>query len=455
MRRSNLLRSTPFRLALGFALLFVCAFLVSGLVTYKLIEKELDRNYGQRTEELFHVISRTYDESDLQDLIDATRVHIAATRRTRDIFILRSADGRLLAGNGPPISLPDGWSTRTGTQLGLRNGYTYRLFAGSVGDNRLIVGTNDEETADLRRIVIAGFGWALLVVLALATGGGLLIALRAQRRLDAVGDTMGKVAHGDLTARVPLLGRGDDLDRLSSDINEALERLALAVESIRQVSTDVAHDLKTPLNRLRIVLEETQSDMEAGRTAKFGLQEALQEVDQINQTCEAILRIAQIETGSRKSRFGRVDLNRLLEDLADVYGEVAKDAGHILMRDFKLDRRNWIWGDRELLTQMYANLIENAIRHCAAGATIRLNVERHGNRIVSAVEDDGPGIPIEEREKVFQRLYRLEKSRTSPGTGLGLSLVKAVADLHGTDVKLSSANPGLKVRIAFAAHPDP
>lgn len=451
MRRISLLRSTPFRLALAFGLLFVCAFLLSGLVTYKLIERELDKRYDARTQELFHVISQTYDQSDVQDLIDATRVHIAATTDRRDIFLLQSADGGLLAGNVPVVPVPNGWSKRPASDFGISGGYAYRLFAGNVGANRLIVGTNDEETGDLRRIVIVSFGWAMLVVLALATGGGILIASRAQRRLDAVRDTMDRVSHGDLAARVPLLGKGDDLDRLSFDINEALDRLAVAVEGIRQVSTDIAHDLKTPLNRLRIILEEAQLRLEQGRTREVDLQAALDEVAQINQTCEAILRIAQIESGARKSRFSSVDVGKVFDDLAAVYVGVAEDAGHTLVRVSDGGPRNTVHGDAELLTQMYANLIENAIRHCPPGTVIRLGIANHHGEVVTIVEDDGPGIPADEHERVFQRLYRLEKSRTSPGTGLGLSLVKAIADLHDCHIQLSDARPGLRIRIFFNA----
>lgn len=449
MRRISLFRSTPFRLALAFALLFVCAFLVAGLVTYKLIERELDRRYDARTQELSHVISQTYDQSDVQDLIDTIRVHIAATANRRDIFLLQSADGSILAGNVPAVPVPEGWSKRPASDFGIGSGYTYRLFASKVGASRLIVGTNDEETADLRRIVIGSFGWAMVVVLALATGGGALIASRAQRRLDAVRDTMGRVSHGDLAARVPLLGKGDDLDRLSSDINEALDRLAVAVEGIRQVSTDIAHDLKTPLNRLRIALEEAQLKLRHGRAGEADIELALDEVAQINQTCEAILRIAQIEAGARKARFSSIDLGQIFDDLAAVYTSVAEDSGDVLLREFDRDPRNIVHGDAELLTQMYANLIENAIRHCPAGTVIRLRIEHHHAQTVTIIEDDGPGVPADEYDKVFQRLYRLEKSRTSPGTGLGLSLVKAIAELHGCQIDLSDARPGLRIRITF------
>jgi signal transduction histidine kinase len=451
MRHHSLLRSTPFRLALAFAVLFICAFLLAGLVTIDLIKRELDARYDNRTQELFHVISQSYADSDIQDVIDATRVHIAATAHKRDIFMLRAPDGRVLVANIPVVAIPDGWSKRPGTDFGISGSYIYRMFAGPVGPNRLIVGTNNEETDELREIVFASFGWASIVVIALAIGGSAFIASRAQHRLDAVRDTMGRVSHGELAARIPLLGKGDDIDLLSGDINVALERLAAAIESMRQVSSDIAHDLKTPLNHLRITLEEAKLQQSKGGWTGNLLESALAEADQINQTFEALLRIAQIEAGTRKSRFATVNLTEIFDSLAEIYGSVAEDSGRALKYDFKPGSKNPIFGDRELLTQMYSNLIENAIRHCPKGTTIRMSIVATADSIITIVEDDGPGIPKDESEKVFRRLYRLEKSRTSPGTGLGLSLVKAVVDLHAAEVRLENANPGLRVIVQFAA----
>jgi signal transduction histidine kinase len=183
------------------------------------------------------------------------------------------------------------------------------------------------------------------------------------------------------------------------------------------------------------------------------LESALAETDLINQTFEALLRIAQIEAGTRKSRFAQVNLTEIYAALADVYRDVAEDVGRTLVCDFDPRIEHVIYGDRELLTQMYANLIENAIRYCQKSAVIRLSIEAKDGSIVTSVKDNGPGIPEDERKKVFQRLYRLEKSRTSPGTGLGLSLVKAIADLHAARIHLEDAHPGLRVVIAFASQP--
>jgi signal transduction histidine kinase len=449
MHPHRLFRSTPFRLALAFALLFVCAFLLSGFVTFTLIKNELDARYDSQTKELFQIISQTYGDSDIQDVIDATRMHIGATTDKRNIFLLQAADGKILAANVPPLSIPDGWSRRLGADFGVPGDFTYRVLAGKVGPDRLIVGTNNEETGELQEIVVTSFGWALLVVIALAIGAGALIASRAQRRLDAVRDTMGRVSHGELSARIPLLGRGDDVDLLSRDINVALERLSLAVESMRQVSTDIAHDLKTPLNHLRMTLEDASLKQANGEPVGSELELAMAEAGQIDETFEALLRIAQIESGARKSRFSSVDLSDVLSSLVEVYGDVAEDSGQQVMFEVEAGGVSAVFGDRELLTQMYANLIENSIRYAGAGAVIRLRLFVKAESVRTSVEDSGPGIPKDEHANVFRRLYRLEKSRTSPGTGLGLSLVKAVADLHGATIWLEDAAPGLRVVLTY------
>jgi signal transduction histidine kinase len=453
MRRDSLLRSTPFRLALAFTLLFVCAFVLSGYLIFHLIHKELDARYDTRVRETFSVIARSDDDSDVQDLIDATKGHIAATTERQSIFQLRSRDGHILASNVPPLSVPGGGTIRSAAQLGIKGNQTYRIFAGPVGSNWLVVGTGNAETRELDKIVLISFAWAFVVIFLLAVAGGGAIAISARRRLDAVRGTMERVAHGALDARIPLLGRGDDIDLLSHDINQALERLGTTVEGMRQVSADIAHDLKTPLNRLKIALERARSRLERGQPIQEDIEAASLEVDNINQTFEALLRIAQIESGARKARFAAVDLNEVLAALVDVYREVAEDMGQELAADTEAEKPTIIAGDRSLLVQMYSNLIENALRHCPPACRVRISLISTDDTAITLVEDNGPGIPEAEREKVFRRLYRLEKSRTSPGTGLGLSLVRAVVELHGGSIRLEDAHPGLRVFVSLPLAP--
>ncbi len=213
------------------------------------------------------------------------------------------------------------------------------------------------------------------------------------------------------------------------------------------MSSDIAHDLRTPLNRLRINLLEAAQKLASGENPEDDLTAALAQGETIDQTFTALLRIAQIEAGARREKFAPVDLAALVADVADVYANVAEDAGSSLA--WETHGPMWVMGDRELLTQTFANLIENAIRHCPPGTAIALAVQAEGEHVTASISDTGPGIPVAERDKVLRRLYRLEKSRTTEGTGLGLALVKAVTDLHGAKLILTDAAPGLRVIMQF------
>ncbi len=452
MRRDSVLRSTSLRLALGFSLLFLAAFLVTGLAVYQLIRLELERRQDQTVSETYAVIAASYGEQDLNDLLDAVATNVLATRGAERVFLVLAPGGQVLGGNLPSFVAPNGWSSVDGAALGLEPDLHYRIYTGSIDGNTLVVGASGQEIDELEEIVLAGFAWGAMIIACFAIVGGSVTAMRVQRRFDAVRDTMERVSHGELSARIPLLGKHDDIDALCGDINDALARLATTVEAMRQVSADIAHELKTPLNRLKLTIEEALERKGPGKEARSALLAASAEADQISRTFDALLRIAQIEAGARKARFAAVDLRELLFSLVEIYDDVAADAHQMLRFDGNGAIRT-VAGDRELLTQMFANLIENAIRHCPEKTLIRVGLRISGGEITAYVADNGIGIPEEERAKVFRRMYRLEKSRTSPGSGLGLSLAKAVAELHDAKMRMQDAAPGLRIEVRFAEIP--
>jgi len=236
---------------------------------------------------------------------------------------------------------------------------------------------------------------------------------------------------------------------VSSQVNAALDRITALMEGLRQVGYDIAHDLRTPLNRIRIILENA-SGKPGAEVLGGDLEEALVELDRTTQTFDALLRIAQIEAGARRQRFRSVDIASVIGDVHDAYAEVAVDAGKTLTLLPSVGGA--VDGDRELLVQLVANLVENALTHTRTGARITLGSSVSDTRTTITVADDGPGIPADERDRVFRRLYRMDKSRSTPGSGLGLNMVKAIADLHGADVMLGDAQPGLIVSIRFPAN---
>jgi signal transduction histidine kinase len=449
MRRVNLLKSTPFRLAIIFAALFIISFLVAATITYQLLKNDLADRLDRTIQDTYSVLIDSYGDRDVTDLVEAVSSHANFASGHDSIYLLQSKDGQRLAGNIAKANVAAGWSTVDGSAVGLPSGMEYRVYSSNVDNQPLIVGLSFEESQEFEEIVRNSFGWATVMVLVLAGAGGAILAFRVQRRLEAIAATMRDVGSGKLDARIPLVGNGDDVDMLSVQVNDALGRLTSLVEGMRQVSTDIAHDLKTPLNRLSLTIDQAIDRLASGEDVGSELLQAQAESNQINATFDALLRIAQIEAGARRSRFRSVDLKLCLETIAEVYADVAADNGQELVLKLPDAKSMSVDGDQELLVQLFANLVENSIRHCPRGARIEISGSHLADAVRIDIADNGPGIPEEEREKVFQRLYRLDKSRTTPGTGLGLSLVKAIADLHHARIKVSDNNSGLRIGILF------
>ncbi|RWM21373.1 MAG: HAMP domain-containing histidine kinase [Mesorhizobium sp.] len=449
--RVSLLRSTPFRLALTFAFLFVLAFILSGAIVYQLMSADLARRLDESIKETYSVVALT----DREDLIAAVDNNADLNPDKDQLFSLTGPDGNHLAGNFTASGLPDGFSMFAVRLPGVPPDTMYRAYTGEVGGNSLTVAFSLAETDELETIVLMSFGWGTLFITGLAIAGGALLASRVQRRLDGIAATMVDVSHGRLDARIPLTGNGDDIDGVSAQVNAALDRLSALVDGMREVSANIAHDLKTPLNRLQMILEQAVDKAALGEDVSAELTDARAESLQINETFDALLRIAQIEAGARKARFVDLDVGVVVDTIGEVYADVAEDDGKSLSTSLVPETKWYIHGDRDLLMQMLSNLVENALRHCPPGTAIELAVSRQDDSILVRVRDNGPGIPAGEREKVFQRLYRLDSSRTTPGSGLGLSLVKAVADLHGATITLGDNNPGLVVSVSFPAVKSP
>ena len=447
MRPADLWRHSSFRLALGVTLFILTTLILASGVGYSLMQGQLTVRQDARVTEIFTAIEQTSLQGDETDLIEAITARIKASPDRSTAYLLKDKTGQVLAGNIKDAVLPPGWSTIPAAELGVATDYPYRMFSGQAGRYSLAIGLTNADLDDLREIVLGAFGWAALFALLGTIAAGAVLAARVQKRLSQAEVAAARVAQGDLSARLPVSGRGDDLDRISTAINLSLVRLESSVEAMRQVSADIAHDLRTPLNRLRIGIETASSKLAKGQPVEDELAAAAAESDRINETFSALLRIAQIESGARRENFAALDLAAVMRDVAEVYTEVAEDAGHVLRMD--TGEAAWIKGDKELLTQSFANLIENAIRHCPPGTEITCMVQGTAGQVTASVRDTGPGIPADERGKVLRRLYRLEKSRTTEGTGLGLALVKAVADLHGADLVLGDAAPGLRVELGF------
>jgi signal transduction histidine kinase len=333
------------------------------------------------------------------------------------------------------------------TQGDLRNAIGYGVL---LGDGTFVLAGEDVGRLQAtRKAILTAFSVGGGVSVILAILGGLALSAGFLRRVESVNRTARQIMAGQLDSRVTVRDNGDELDRLAANLNAMLDRIQSLMESLKQVSSDIAHDLRTPLARLRQNLETAK--VSAGTVEEFrsSTDAAITETDALLKTFSALLRIAQIESGSRKAGFARVDVSELFELVASTFAAVAEDQGHQLVSDIQAGIT--IFGDRELLLQLATNLVENAIRHTPSGTKIEFRLHKEMDDVIATVVDNGPGIPEQERGKVLRRFYRLEASRTTPGSGLGLALVAAIAELHGARIALIDHCPGLIVEVRFPA----
>jgi signal transduction histidine kinase len=321
-----------------------------------------------------------------------------------------------------------------------------------VGGYRLIVGRDVANRVRLRELVgdAVLYGSALAVLL--AGLGGVLVQRVLQRRIDQVAVTAVAIGHGDLSHRVPLTGADDEFDQLARIFNGMLDRIGVLMDGVRQVSNAIAHDLRTPIARTRARLEEALRDAQGEAELRTAMERGIAELDGIIAVFKAILRIAEIEAGARRSAFAPFDLSQLLADAAELYEAVAEEKGVWL--DAAPTAGLVMVGDRDLVLQAVANLLDNAIKFTPPGGRVQLAASRRGEVVEIVVADTGPGIPESERPRVTERFYRAEASRGTPGSGLGLTLVEAVAHLHAGSLNFGSdpeGGPGLRAVLRLAS----
>jgi signal transduction histidine kinase len=314
----------------------------------------------------------------------------------------------------------------------------------------LAVGGDLRVFDELEEAIAKAFLWTVGLAAALGIVGGALLSRAFLARVDAIARTAEAIIGGDLARRVPTRGTGDDLDRLAATLNRMLDRIGALMDSLRQVSADVAHDLRTPLSRLYQRLEEARARARSLADYEAAVEAAIGEAEGLLATFSALLRIAQVESGSPRAGFRDVNLSAVAETVADAYRPDAEETGHALTTT--ISEGLVVRGDQELLTQAIANLVENGLRHTPPGTRITLSLEDTcKGGLLLAVADDGPDVLAADLPRLVDRFYRAERSRTTPGNGLGLSLVNAVADLHGATLSLTATNPGLRVSLAFPA----
>ncbi len=431
-----------FRIAAVFVAIFALSAAVLTVVTLVIVNEEFQDQIVQFANADIAAVKdgyRTEGEGEAREVINQRMAAPGAS----DFFLLERGATTRLAGNLAPM--PPRTGILTLPYPGGAAGHAILGVGAFVAPGLYVFSGSDLYHARLARgRILRILAWIFGGTLILALLGGLTVSRGFLRRTDVIVRTCRAIMAGNLTSRIPVRGTQDELDRLSETINAMLDRIAALMDNLSQVTNDIAHDLRTPVTHLRHRLERARSQAVTIEDYDRALEAAIAASDDILALFAALLRIAQVEGGARRAAFAPLDLAQLLAHLGELFGPVAEDTRHHLR--LALDGPARILGDRELLTQLFSNLIENAIIHTPAGTHVTISLERDRGEAVAAVSDDGPGVPPEEHQKLFQRFYRREASRTRPGYGLGLALVSAIADLHAGRMKIEGTN-GLRVAL--------
>lgn len=455
----KLFRTTAFRLTLVYLFLFAlfAAFLLAFFAwnTRRLVNEQIVETVDAEIEGLIN----QYEIGGIRRLVII--VDTRARRPGSNLYLVATNAGETLAGNVG--SLPTGVLMRPGwietdyrrpeETEGPSHRALVRVFELPSGF-RMLVGRDLEERDRLYGVVIAAGRWSAAIVVVLGLAGGFFVSRRVLRRVDAMTDTTRTIMGGDLGGRLPVAGSGDEIDRLAVNINAMLERIEALMHGLKEVSDNIAHDLKTPLTRLRNRCEEALRTARDEAGYRRALESTIEESEGLIRTFNALLMIARAESGQARGNMTECDAAEVARGVAELYEPLAEESG--LTLQVEAPAPAWLRCNRELISQALANLVDNAIKYAAPAARangesgqILVTAHSEGDQVVLTVGDRGPGIPEDMRMRVIDRFVRLEQSRTVPGSGLGLSLVSAVAHLHGGELRLEDNKPGLKAVLAL------
>ncbi len=449
----RLLRSSAFRLALLYmALVAVSAVVLLAFIYYSTASYML-RQADETIEAEISGLAERYRLTGVAGLTPLIQERLDRQPSGSSIYMLTDPRLTPLVGNlsGWPQVDPDqdGWLDFELRGFGNESPHWARAKRFRLrGDFYLLVGRDMHELQVIRATIIRTMGWGLGLTVLLALLGGILVSRSRIRRIGLIHDAMAEVMAGDLSRRIPDDQAKDDIGELTNKLNQMLDELEKLVEGVRRVSDSIAHDLRTPLARLKNRLEILRGEEENDEKRRPIVEQAIEDADGLLSTFKALMRIARIESGQHRSVLETVELSGLVDDVVDLYQPLIEEAGKELT--VKREPGLGVRGDRDLLFQALSNLVDNALKYTPSGGHIEISLTESNDRVRLVVADDGSGIPSEEREKVLQRFYRLDASRSSPGAGLGLSLVAAVAELHHAELLLEDNRPGLRVVLTLA-----
>jgi len=452
----KLLRTTAFKLTLVYLTVFAlfAVFLLAYFAwnTRRLITEQITQTVDAEITGL----AEQYRQGGIRRLVFV--VDARSRRPGSSLYLVTTRAGEGLAGNVGSLATgileTSGWTETAYRRLddpdGVEHHALVRVFQLPAGF-RLLVGRDLEERERLYDIVLAAGRWSLAIVIVLGVAGGFFVTRRVLKRVDAMTETTRKIMDGDLAGRLPIAGTGDELDRLATNLNAMLERIEALMHGLKEVSDNIAHDLKTPLTRLRNRCEEALRLAEDESQYRAALESTIEESEALIRTFNALLMIARAESGQARDGMTDIDAAEIARGVGELYEPLADDKGIHLKVEAPAAAPVHV--NRERISQARANLVDKAIKYGAgrngAEAEIGVTARGEGDRILLAVADSGGGIPAADRGRAVERFVRLEQSRSQPGSGLGLSLASAVARLHGGDLKLEDNHPGLRTVISL------
>jgi signal transduction histidine kinase len=448
MRLSNLPRTSSFQLSA----LFLALFGLSSLLLFAFLYMETASFLAGSVDGRLQRVAQA-DLAQSQNIVSHLQGHALRDPENMRPFGLFDASGRVVMGQIPrlprqpvPLRRPFEFKLLTGGREQAYRGAAYLLPSGQI----LFLSENIEEVHAVEAQLLRMMGWGGVLMLAVGLGGALLAANASERRISNITRAIERIVSGDLGERLPTGARSGDLDRLARLVNGMLDDIERLMREVKGVTDDIAHDMRTPLTRLLAGLERARRRARSERDYEQAVDAAIEETRSLLATFSGLLRIAEVEDGARRAGFTCVDLGKIASDATEFHAPVAEERGVTLRCEPSRGAVEML-GDPSLLFEAVSNLVDNAIKFTPAGGRVHVRTFRCG----VVVEDDGPGIPEGEREAVLRRFHRLEKSRHAPGSGLGLSLVAAVARLHGLVLAIGSASPGCRVTLAREGYVEP
>jgi signal transduction histidine kinase len=449
-----LLHSSTFRLALIYMVLFGASVLMLLGFIYWSTAAYLTQQTDETIEAEIADLAERYRTAGLAGLTTLISARLSRKPAGSAIYLLVDKGLDPLLGNldrwPRGVAVKDGWMDFRLEGPGADKADVHparaRVFR-IEGGFLLLVGRDIHDLELTKQRIIITLVWGLAITLVLGGLGGAMMSRTTVRRIESINQASREIISGDLGRRIPTRNTGDDFDVLADNLNAMLDRIGSLMEDVRRVSDNIAHDLRTPLARLRNRLEELHLQSSGSGANPEGIEQAVAEADRLLNTFNALLRIARIESQHGEESFTAIAMGDLIRDVAELYEPLMEEKSQTLA--MQLTGEVKLSGDRDLLFQAIANLLDNATKYTPAGGGIRIELARLNGKGRLVIADSGPGIPEAAREKVFQRFFRLEQSRTTPGNGLGMSLVAAVVALHRMSIRLEDNSPGLRVVIEF------